>query len=278
MSRRRELEQHRRQLQELEEIMNSMKTLAYLETHKLTRFLDTQQAVIATIESLAADFLTFHPETLPEPEEASEVYLLVGSERGFCGNFNEVLLQPLADQAAPPEPPLLIGLGHKLQPLLEKDERVVALLDGANVVEEVPAVLNRVVDTLASLQTHHRIPTLSAIFHSGEPEKKVAVTRLLPPFQRRPETECRFPQPPLLNLPPQEFLLSLTDHYLFAALHGILYRSLMAENRRRFQHLEGAVRHLEERAEELAHRGNILRQEEIIEEIEVILLSATAPT
>ena len=278
MSRRRELEQHRRKLRELREIMNSMKTLAYLETHKLTRFLDAQRAATATIESVAADFLAFYPETLPEPEEATEVYLLVGSERGFCGNFNEALFQPLTEQPTSSQPALLIGLGHKLQPLLEKDTRLVALLDGANVVEEVPTVLNRVVDTLASLQTHHPTLTLSAIFHGGEPEKEVTITRLLPPFQHKPQTPRRFPQPPLLNLPPAAFLLTLADHYLFAALHGILYRSLMAENRRRFQHLEGAVRHLDERAEELAHRGNILRQEEIIEEIEVILLNAAVPT
>jgi F-type H+-transporting ATPase subunit gamma len=278
MSRRRELEQHRRKLRELREIMNSMKTLAYLETHKLTRFLDAQRAATATIESVAADFLAFYPETLPEPVEATEVYLLAGSERGFCGNFNEALLQSLTEQPTSSQPALLIGLGHKLQPLLEKDTRLVALLDGANVVEEVPTVLNRVVDTLASLQTHHPTLTLSAVFHGGEPGQEVTITRLLPPFRHEPQTPRRFPQPPLLNLPPAEFLLTLADHYLFAALHGILYRSLLSENRRRFQHLDGAVRHLDERAEELAHRGNILRQEEIIEEIEVILLNAAAPT
>ena len=50
----------------------------------------------------------------------------------------------------------------------------------------------------------------------------------------------------------------------------------MAENRRRMQHLEGAIRRLEERTSELALKRNALRQEEITEEIEVILLSARA--
>ena len=47
----------------------------------------------------------------------------------------------------------------------------------------------------------------------------------------------------------------------------------MAENHRRMTLLEGAVRRLDDESTELARRYNMLRQEEIIEEIEVILLS-----
>jgi len=40
------------------------------------------------------------------------------------------------------------------------------------------------------------------------------------------------------------------------------------------QHLERATRHLDDSTEELGRKINALRQEEIIEEIEVILLNA----
>jgi F-type H+-transporting ATPase subunit gamma len=79
-----------------------------------------------------------------------------------------------------------------------------------------------------------------------------------------------------LTLSPTAFLLELTEQYLFAALHEMLYTSLMAENHNRVTHLEGAVRHLDEKSEQLARQCNALRQEEIIEEIEVILLSASS--
>ena len=83
------------------------------------------------------------------------------------------------------------------------------------------------------------------------------------------------PHPPLLNLSPQALLGELTDHYLFAALHAMLYTSLMIENQHRASHLDGAVKHLDDESDKLARHCNVLRQEEIIEEIEVILLSAT---
>ena len=70
--------------------------------------------------------------------------------------------------------------------------------------------------------------------------------------------------------------MQLVDHYLITALHKILHVSLMAENQHRIQHLERATRHLDDRTDELSHRINALRQEEIIEEFEVILLNAAS--
>ena len=70
--------------------------------------------------------------------------------------------------------------------------------------------------------------------------------------------------------------MELTEQYLFAALHEIVYTSLMQENNHRVAHLERAVRRLDEEAEDLTRKCNALRQEEIVEEIEVILLSATS--
>jgi F-type H+-transporting ATPase subunit gamma len=275
MSRRRDLEHHRHSLGEIREIMNSMKTLAYMETHKLARFLPAQQAVVESIQAVADDFLSFHPAVLPEPGNSTPVYLLIGTERGFCGDFNQQLLRALDAAFALPTPaaPRILAIGHKLEPLLTEDERVAAVIDGASVVEEVPAVLQQVVKELAALQASVGSLSLYGLHHG---EDGVGMTKLLPPFQAPKGDSTHHHLPPLLYLPPESFLLDLTDHYLFAALHQMLYASLMAENHRRVAHLEVAVRNLDEHSAELARRCNALRQEEIIEEIEVILLSSAS--
>jgi F-type H+-transporting ATPase subunit gamma len=71
-------------------------------------------------------------------------------------------------------------------------------------------------------------------------------------------------------------LTGLAEQYLFAALHEMLYSSLMAENQRRMQHMDSAVQRLERTSTELSLKRNILRQEEITEEIEIIMLSVEA--
>lgn len=79
-----------------------------------------------------------------------------------------------------------------------------------------------------------------------------------------------------MQLPPAALLAAITEHYLLAVLQGMLSASLLAENQRRVTHLEGAIRHLDTQSADLARRSNALRQEEIVEEIEVVLLSAAA--
>jgi len=254
-----------------------MKTLSYMEVQKLVRFLDAQKAVVHSIEEVAADFLGFHPESLPEAKGTLPVLIVIGSQRGFCGDFNHALINHLTSAAPgfPQDGLTIIVIGRRLHTLLEGDRRVAAYVEGPGIAEEVTLVLSQVVEELAALQDRAQMLNVYALYHGGE--DSVEMQRLLPPFQQFRGLTPRFSQPPILNQSPQEFLVELSDQYLFAALHEMLYTSLMAENRRRLTHLEGAVKRLEDKSEDLARRCNTLRQEESIEEIEVLLLNAGGP-
>jgi len=275
MTRRRTLERRRHSFGEIRSIMNSMKTLAYLEIRKLGRFLDAQRAVVAHVEAVAADFLGFHSDLLPPPDgSAQPVCLLLGSERGFCGDFNEALLERLeafvTEQRL--DSPVVMASGRKLGMRLAADPRVTAAFDGATTVAEVEKTLHAITRALAALQAQHGMLSLS-VFHHDPDDQQVIVTAVLPPFEHYRDSAPRFSHAPLTQLPPPAFLGALLDHYLYSVLHEIMYVSLMAENLRRVRHLEGAVRHLDEKSTALLRKCNALRQEEIVEEIEVILLS-----
>lgn len=276
MTRRRDLEAHRKTLDEVHEIMNSMKSLAYMETRKLVGLLDAQHAVVEGIEALAADFLDFYPETLTLSENTTSLFVLIGSERGFCGDFNASVVRHLDTQVLQntPKPTFVIAAGRKLHPLLENKPQLCAIIDGASTAEEVPDVIRHLVDAITALQMRHG-PLSVRVLHHALNAKGIDTNRLVPPFEQFKSGQQHFPYPPILNLPPRDFFLELTDQYVFAALHETLYASLMAENDRRVRHLEGAVRNLDDRSIELRRKCNALRQEEIIEEIEVILLSTS---
>jgi len=275
MTRRRDLEHHRNSLEEIGEILSSMKTLAYMETRKLSRFLTAQEKVVESIRDVAADFLHFHPGPPAATTPVTPVFVVIGSERGFCGDFNRLLSRQvevvLREHA--PDRPRVICLGRRLQPLLEGQEWLAASLDGASVVEEVPAVLQSLIDAVNGLQTDLPGLALAGIYHDRDPGD-VRLEALLPPFAELAGDERSPAFPPLLNVSAPEFLRELADHYLFAGLNHMLYASLMAENQRRVSHLEAAVRHVDDESGELGRKCKALRQEEIVEEIEVILLSA----
>ena len=279
MSRSRNLQLHIGQMEEIRTILNSMKNLAYIETHKLARFQIMQGQAVANIEQTAMDFLDHYP--LPAVDDNTrDISILMGAERGFCGDFNESLINTVAAEAYSG----IIAIGSRLcDRLVDYPLEIIASIEGANVAEEVPVVLNRLIDAISSLPVYggdinratHVAPALqlTAVYHDNE-TGQIIRRQILPPFPRQQQRRLRYGNPPVLNLEPSDFFSDLIDHYLFAVLHEIFYMSLMAENQRRLQHLEGAVKHLDDETVNLRRKSQIYRQEEITEEIEVILLNS----
>ncbi len=273
MTQRHALEQRRQQLSEAREIMESMKSLAFMEVRKLEQRAAMQRELVNTLEQVAADFLHFHPEFQAWTPPDTTIYLLLGSERGFCGAFNSRLIERLADEQDA-EQARLIACGHKLHSRLSDDPRLLASLDGPSVQDEVQGFLLNLLERISQEQQKSAL-TIKVISHDPTVEQ-VKVEYLLPPFQTLMNTEKSDLTPPLLNLPPRDFYAELVDHYLLANLNEKVCRSLQAENHYRMLHLDGAVSYLEERLDQMRLKSNQLRKEEITEEIEVILLSAEA--
>ena len=279
MSRSRDLQMHITQMKEIRTILNSMKNLAFIETHKLARFQIMQGQAVANIEEAAMDFLGFYPMPVAN-DKVTSICILLGAERGFCGDFNESLINTVAAEAYSG----IIAIGSRLcDRLVDYPLEVIASIEGANVAEEVPVILNRLIDAISSLPVYegdinrgtHVAPALqlTAVYHDNE-TGQIIRRQILPPFPRQQQRRLRYGSPPVLNLEPSDFFSDLIDHYLFAVLHEIFYISLMAENLRRLQHLEGAVKHLDDETVNLRRKSLIYRQEEITEEIEVILLNS----
>jgi F-type H+-transporting ATPase subunit gamma len=275
MTRRHEIDTRLHSLEDIGKIMRSMKNLSYMETRKLSRFLDSQRLVVAGIEEAARDFLSHYPDLLHPVPHGGTLCLAIGAERGFCGSFNETVLGAL-DRATGPdgaEPPLLVAVGDRLSMLLAGHPRLVASIPGATAAEEVPAVLGQLVPVLTRLAGEQGIGSLSVVHWDPETDG-VLSDPLLPPFRSLLDgARPAYPCPPRLNLAPETFLAILTQQYLLAALHAHLFGSLMAEHRQRVRHLEGALARVDGRVQELRQRRNLLRQEEITEEIELILLN-----
>lgn len=273
MSKRREVQNRLATLDEIDGIMVAMKNLALLEARKLAAFLATQRRAVTGIETAAQDFLSFYPQAPTHTDGMQQLLLVIGSERGFCGDFNETLLEPI-NAAMQQEGTLLVAVGRRLESKMQGDKRIAAFIEGPSVAEEVQATLVRLTKVLGELQQRPEAAwRLSALYHDDE-SGEVRTRQLLP--LAAPTGRTAHSHAPLLNLEPAQFFSQLTDQYLYAALHEVFYASLMAENRKRLEHMDSAIRHLEKDEAKLRLRYNALRQEEIIEEIEIIMLSAEA--
>ncbi|MDF1583298.1 MAG: F0F1 ATP synthase subunit gamma [Methyloprofundus sp.] len=268
MSQSRALQQHIAHLTEIRSILHSLKNMAFMDMHKLIKLRQAQSLVVQHIETVAADFLQFYPG-LPELEISTPLIVItIGSERGFCGNFNESLIAQLAQVV----PDHVIAVGSRLCARLQNSHIGFTALSGANSSEEISQVISSVSDAISQLHKQDELFNLSVLFHQDE-HLSITLKALLPPF-KEVKRSSEYKNEPLLNLPPAQFLLELIDQYVFSSLQDVLYISLAAENNQRLQHLDNAVRHLDEATEQLHKKSQIYRQEEITEEIEVILLNA----
>lgn len=275
MSRRREIAQHRRSLADIAGIMSAMKGLALMETRVLHDLIDPQLRLVADIERCAAHFLAWHGALLaPRDTDAPppEIWVIVGSEQGFCRDFNETLLdrqKRLLTEAPGRVVPVLIG-----RRLAERGITGGSLaLPGATVSNEVPSVLLRLTRELHRLLTD--APTRGAgvrVLYHCDASARMRLRQLLP-FADLPAPPLT-PYPPRLNLGAGEFLSDLTGHYLYAVLNEVLYSSLLAENRLRLVHMDSALKKLDDDSTRLQLAYNAQRQADIIEEIELVMLAA----
>lgn len=271
MSKRREVQNRLASLDEIDGIMVAMKNLALLEAKKLEAFLATQCRAVASIEASAQDFLGFYPQA--HTEGIQQLLLVIGSERGFCKDFNETLLKPM-DVAMQQEGTLLVVVGRRLENKLKGNTRIEAFVEGPGVVEEVPATLVRLAGILGELQQQRpEVAWRLGVLYHDEVSVEPRLRQLLPLAESKKPS---YSYPPILNVEPARFMSQLISQYLYAVLHEVFYASMMAENRKRLEHMDSAIRRLEKEEARLRLRCNSLRQEEIIEEIEIIMLSVEA--
>jgi F-type H+-transporting ATPase subunit gamma len=276
MTRRRDVERELAGLSDIRSILDAMRNLALLETRKIERFLGAHERALQTTSTALADLARFHP-SLRRPPGAIPLALVLGSERGLCGDFNEALLAALREmRERAARPPSIVAVGARLASRLQGDRDVVLCHPGPSIAEDVDPLIAQIARSLGELLQRERGAgfELQVLFHApGAPSVRQAALRPVPDEAAPP----RASHPPRIHLAPDALLAELSERYLILRLQALLYGSLLAENESRLRHMDAAIRKVEQSSSGLRSRRNRLRQEEITEEIEILILSAERP-
>jgi len=259
MSQRREVEARLALFDDLSGILGAMRSFALAELRKVGKREAAQQQVVQSLETALADLA----DSLPEPAlsaPAKDIWLLFGSVRGFCGSFNEDVIRywrQNADQQGP-----LILLGERLHPMVEA-RATLQRLSGAEGGLDAPAAIDSILAAVAELRSV-KFGLIACI----RDEQGARSQRLWPLANVASHARLN---PPLTFAPAAEVAQGVAEHYLFHTLLALLLRSIRVENHMRLMQMETALRHLERGGEELQRQRNRLRQEEIVEEIELMV-------
>jgi F-type H+-transporting ATPase subunit gamma len=257
VSQRQELLRKRQGLGEIREIMESLKTMALIETGKVSHALLHQTSLLRNVEEMGWRLRFRHTDLGSEQTNITSVGLLgIGSERGFCGDLNSVI-----KDVASAHQGLLILMGTRL---CERTEESIegTRLPGLNVAEDAPSCVEQALSVIdQNPQVHWKV-----VFQDSEGVQWHPLN--LPTLSDTYQPQA---YPPDLYLHPAKLWRQLTRQYTVESLYLCLLRSFLFENQRRLQHLDGAVQHLDKNLEYLQKKQNRLRQEDITQELEVLL-------
>ncbi len=206
-------------------------------------------------------------------------FLVIGSDRGLCGRFNDRIAGFAAERLRAAEagggPPPVVAVAGV---------RAAARLGAAGRPAETAFALPASVDGLAEVvralvvemrrwTESGRVGTVTVLFNRrrGAALAEPAERRLLPIPRSRLETLARAPWPsrsrPVFRMERGALLSSLIRQSLFVALYRALAESLASEHAARLAAMQGAERAIDERREALEGAYRRKRQETITREL-----------
>ncbi|WP_392537216.1 FoF1 ATP synthase subunit gamma [Legionella sp. 227] len=275
MTKKTRFKAHLQTLNKIGTMMTAMRNLSFIEMNRVTKCLATQEKMNAMIQQMGIDFLSSYPQLLTQMEVVeSNVYILIGAERGFCGGFNDNLVRYLETHLLHHSinNPKIIIVGQKLAAKMMNDQRVIQVIAGPNTVDEISNIILNVINALTLVFTQLKLSSWNIVFNK-KIKTRVEATVKQPFMEFRNIKQSDFTISPQLNLSHQQFMIEFMNQYVFFMLYSLFYQSFFAENYNRANHLDSALERLQNKVTCLTHSINLLRQEEITQEIQNIMLS-----
>lgn len=262
----------KRQLQSaetLQGVVTTMKTLSAARITQYRRSVAALESSTRTLELAAQAVLKLNPDLIDlaaEPRNAAVAAVVLGSDRGLCGPFNERIARHaggLLAARADREQLKVLTVGRRLEPRLAAVgyEPSVSVRPPGNVgaidsvVVEVLAHLDRwtAAGQAGRLYLAYNRPTRGAAYESLALRVLPVDRRWLQRLQARPWPTNRLP----MQLGDGQALLQgLVRQFLAHALVQAFAASLASENAARLASMDAAERNIDERLSQLrtAHR------------------------
>ena len=267
--------------EDLQSVVKTMKALAAVSMRQYEQAVDSLGEYNRTVEMglqvvLRNDATVVEP-TGPAPDGAVGV-LVLGSDQGLCGRFNDQIvdaaLSAIQDLEPEPDRRTVVVVGARAAARLEEMGQPVAetFTMPASLVGVTPKVQDLLIylDSWRVNQRLGRIVVCHNRLLSGAAYAPHTV-HLLPLDGARLKylTAQDWPSRslPTYTMDSEQLLSSLVRQYLFVSLYRALVESLASENASRLASMQAAERSIDERLEELRTEFRYQRQHAITEEL-----------
>lgn len=261
-------------LQDLRDLIRAIRALAASHVREAQSALVGIRRYVDVVEDAIADAAGLLPEidarSPADEPSAAGVLIVVCSEHGFTGAFNELLLQRALAELKQGQRLGIIGRRGSM--LAEEREISVAWsFPMATHVGGVPGVTRRVAEQIMGASTADIVFGGYRMGGRFDVEAK-EILPLDPALFLGSKRRNR----PLHHLGPDKLLQKLTGEHLFAEITRAVMESLTSENGARLRVMEAADHNMEDKLGGLRRQEQSLRQESITSELLDVVTGAEA--
>ena len=257
---------------QLEAVITAMRGRAAARSREARSRLDGIRAYAAAIGGAIGQALALVPEPDPQPRKSrspqAHVVIVLSSEQGFAGTFNERVLDA-AEQHLKANGSELLIVGDR-GAMVAAERGLVSAWSESMVAhaEEVPLLASRITDTLYSRLEQDQVARVTVIHAVPAPSASVEIVeRTLLPFDFARFKVTPRSIPPITTLPVEQLIADLAEEYVYAQLCEEVLLSFAAENEARMVAMIAARNNVARKLDELVANFRRLRQEEITGEL-----------
>ncbi len=272
------IKDHLQNIRSVEPIINSLRTISAGSWRVALRRLRVAREYTEHLSQILARVLPEVPEkmltqahVLRQPGAFQRVAMLViASERGLCGSFNDLVLsgaeQLLAQQQLQSEQVELITLGSRAEAYFRARGRDAMLAEPLPVTRVASYTLVREIgETLVDLLESKRLDAIYVIY------SPYSATATMPPVAARwlpvdasllPQTASSWP-PPIIEPGAEGIFPVVMAEWVYTRLYHLVIESAVSEHSARFRAMEAASSNLEHLTDELTLSYHSARQHAI---------------
>ena len=277
-------------LQAIEPLLGALRTISMgtwqMAQNKLNRLADFQEnyrQILRQVSPLLANNGKPKPQAQKEDEIPKNIVLVIGTERGLCGKFNENLVtQAIKWMEEQPAPTTQIwAIGSKMSQTLsavDLSPHWSTVLD-SDLLNSYKRAYLTTQQWIAQFE-ESQLDQLSVLYQKSKGEGRIqfaAVTLL--PFdltgQEPTENsdELTWP-PPIIETDPLGIYQQIKAHFIASTFYRALLESAIAEHSSRFLLMEDAKRNSEDIITSLNRELNIERKRKITREMQELAIGA----
>jgi len=269
----------------LKSIVRTMKVLAAVNVRQYEKMSDAIDGYNEIVEMGFRVFLSNEEKNYnPAPEDENTGYIVLGSDMGMCGRFNEQIASYAMEKTGNNGSKTVMAVGDKVSAKLEDAglKPAETIIYPAVLSAGIVPLLREIILKIDGWRETRGINSITVCYNKPADSFSYnpVMKKILPMEQeyldqlRKKEWKSR--SLPIYKEDREKLFSDLVKNYIYVALYRAFVESLVSENTARLISMQAAEKHTAERIEELTLEYNMKRQDAITSEILDIIAGAEA--